>query len=103
MMASGKDSSEVVRFISVFEKLKDWSDNDPEGLHELARNDEGVKDLCIQICDAAHKLTMNERRKRELFVAPVDPKFLAIWRDYENRFEGVVAGIWLEDLALQLL
>ena len=45
---------------------------------------------------------MNERRHRALFAAPVDPAFLAAWRDYEERYQSVVSGIWLVDLLPEL-
>jgi len=32
------------------------------------------------------------------FAAPVDPKFLTTWRDFEDRFEKPLAGIWLAGL-----
>jgi len=98
MSAHSKDSAEVIKFMTLFEKLKDWSDNEPESLPKLADADEGVKNLCISLCGAAQTLTMNERRRRELFAAPVDQKFLDAWRDYEDRFAKPVATIWLADL-----
>lgn len=45
---------------------------------------------------------MNERRARALFAAPVDPAFLAAWRDYEERYEAVVSDIWATDLLREL-
>src|SRR5262245_30815889 len=98
MSAHSKDSAEVIKFMTLFEKLKDWSDNEPESLPKLADADEGVKNLCISLCGAAHTLTMNERRRRELFAAPVDQKFLDAWRDYEDRFAKPVGAIWLDKL-----
>jgi len=35
---------------------------------------------------------------RTLFATPVDPAFIAAWRDYGERYERVVSGIWLADL-----
>jgi hypothetical protein len=37
-----------------------------------------------------------------LFAAPVDPKFVSAWRDYEQRFGAVLAGIFLEDLGFYI-
>jgi hypothetical protein len=98
MSAQNKDSQAVIAFMTLFEKLKDWSEDDPESLPELAAKDDGVKNLCNQVCGAARNLTMNERRHRELFAAPVDPRFLAAWRNYEARFAKPLARIWLADL-----
>jgi hypothetical protein len=61
-----------------------------------------VKDLCTRLSFAAHLLKMNERRARALFAAPVDPTFLSAWRDYEERYEFVVSGVWLSDLRPEL-
>ena len=97
-MASNKDSAEVVKFMALLAQLKDWCDDDPECLPELAKEDEGVKNLCRQLSLTAYLLRMNERRRRELFAAPVDPKFLTAWRDFENCFTKPVGGIWLADL-----
>ena len=88
--------------MTLFARLKDWSDNEPESLPKLADADEGVKNLCISLCWAAHTLTMNERRRRELFAAPVDQKFLDAWRDYEDRFTKPLATIFLADLIPEL-
>ena len=43
MSKPGKDTPEVVKFMALFAKLKDWSDDDPEGLSEFAASDESVK------------------------------------------------------------
>jgi len=84
MSAHSKDSAEVIKFMTLFEKLKDWSDNEPESLPKIADADEGVKNLSISLCGAAQTLTMNERRQRELFAAQVNPKFRVAWRHYEE-------------------
>lgn len=98
MTKPGKDSPEVVKFMTLFARLKHWSDDAPEDLAELAANDSSVKDLCTQLSFAARFLKMNERRARALFAAPVDPAFISAWRDYEQRYEAVMAGVWLSDL-----
>lgn len=102
MMKPGKDSPEVVEFMALFARLKDWSDDDPAGLFEFAASDQSVKELCIKLSFASHFLKMNERRARVLFAAPVDPAFMVAWRDYEERYESIVSGIWLSDLLPEL-
>ena len=102
MSRSAKDSAEVVEFMTLFARLKHWSDDAPEELADLAATDTSAKDLCIQLSFAARFLKMNERRAQALFAAPVDPAFLAAWRDYEERYETVVSGIWLSDLLPEL-
>jgi Domain of unknown function (DUF4145) len=98
MITTGRDSAEVVKFLSLYSRLKDCCDDDPKGLSDLAKEDEGLKHLCNQLSLTACNLRMNKRRRRELFAAPVDPTFLAAWRDFEERFEKSLAGIWLADI-----
>jgi hypothetical protein len=97
-MTNGKDSAEVIKFLSLLARLKDCCDDDPKGLFDLAKDDEVLKDLCVELSSAASSLKMNERRRRQLFAAPVDPKFLTAYRDFEERFEKPLAGIWLADI-----
>lgn len=98
MSSSRKDSPQVVEFLTLFARLKHWCDDAPEELADFATTDSSVEKLCIQLSFAAKFLKMNERRARALFAAPVDPTFLAAWRDYEERYESVVSGMWLFDL-----
>ena len=73
MSRSAKDSAEVVEFMTLFARLKHWSDDAPEELADLAATDTSAKDLCIQLSFAARFIKMNERRAQALFAAPVDP------------------------------
>src|SRR5260370_14451458 len=86
------DSSEVVEFMILFKRLKDWSDDDPGALHELASKDESVKDLCSALMRVVERLQFNSKNDRELFTAPVDPKFITSWRNFEQRFLPVLYG-----------
>jgi hypothetical protein len=76
VLTNGKDSAEVIRFLSLLARLKDCCDDDPKGLFDLVKADEGVKDICVQLSLTASSLQMNERSRRQLFATPVDPKFL---------------------------
>ncbi len=95
MSGLGKDSAEVAEFMWLFATLKSYWDDAPEDLVDLARTDTSVRDICSKLFSAAHLLQMNERRRCELFAAPVDPRFVDAWRDYEKRFESVLSGISL--------
>jgi hypothetical protein len=99
---TNKDSPEVVKFMSQLTRLKDWIDDDPAGLPELAKNDEVLKKLCKDLHFVASFLKSNERRRRQLFAAPVDPKFLTAWRDYEERYESTIMEIRFSDLVADL-
>jgi hypothetical protein len=48
----------------------------------------------MQVLGAAERLHASEQRHRHLFAAPVDPKFLSAWRDFEARYEHVLAANW---------
>jgi hypothetical protein len=100
MSASGKDSPEVIAFTVLFARLKEWTDDAPECLEELAKTDTSVHDLCNQLFWAAEPLRMKERNARALFATPVDPRFIAIWRDYEERYENVIQDVWLSWFSL---
>lgn len=93
-MANGKDSNEVVKFLILYSRLKDWCDDDPDAIFQLAIGDKRFKDLCMQLLDAAERLHASEQQHRHLFAAPVDPKFLSGWRDFEARYEHVLAANW---------
>lgn len=102
MSKPGKDSPEVVEFMTLFARLKLFSDDAPDDLSALAANDSSIEVLSTQLSLAAHLLKMNERRARELFAAPVDPDFLIAWRDYEERYESIVLGIVLSSFLPEL-
>jgi len=99
---AAKDHELVARFMRFFAKLKDISDDEPAHVEELSRSDEGFRKLCLDLSLAAGMLNAAERSHRDLFTAPVDPKFVSAWRDYEQRFGGVLAGVFLEDLGLAI-
>jgi hypothetical protein len=81
-----------------FARLREYTDDDPEGLVAFAATDESVRKVCKDLAFAAHRLKMNERRARVLFASPVDPKFVAAWRDYMARFQTAVSHIWFMDI-----
>jgi hypothetical protein len=78
----------------LFNRLKDWSDDDPGALLELGRKDESVEALCSSLARVVHQLQFNSVSDRELFAAPVDTKFIASWRDFEHRFEPVLRNAY---------
>jgi hypothetical protein len=100
MKKAGKDSNEVVGFMVLFQRLRDIISDDPSDLEKRASADEALKRLCNDVGFAAFSLSMNERRHRRLFAAPVDPKFIAAWRSYEEKYASQISGIFLSDLDL---
>jgi hypothetical protein len=93
-MSNGKNSAEVVKFLTLYSRLKDWCDDEPNAIFQLAITDEQFKGLCMQLLGAAERLHASEQRHRHLFATPVDPKFLTAWRDFEARYEHVLAANW---------
>ncbi len=104
-MAVNKDSSEVVEFMTVFARLRDWLDDEPEGLYELAIDGEDapLKELCSKVYWAAFFITRSNKSRRELFASPVDPNVIEIWKIYENRYEETVGKIVFVELHNALL
>jgi hypothetical protein len=88
-----KDSPEVIEFRNLFGRLKDWTDDDPDSLLELARADEGILELGMALLRAAGSIQRDEQLDRELFTGPVDPVFLSEWRDFEERFASVLLSV----------
>jgi hypothetical protein len=89
-MTANKDSPENVKFMRLFGKIKNWSEDDPKSLPALASEDESIKALCLELLLAAGSIQKNERSDRELFTAPVDSKFVSAWRDFEKRYAHVL-------------
>ena len=102
MTSRGKDSDEVVEFMALFTRLKDWCDDEPEDLADFSESDSSIKEVCNKLSLRAGLLRMSERRGRALFASPVDPKFLEAWRDYEVRYQTVLSKIWPSDLFAEL-
>jgi hypothetical protein len=93
MTVGFKDSAEVVEFRRLFARLKDWSEDDPGGLPELAHADKGIEELSLSLLRVAGSIQKRERLQRDLFTGPVDPRFISEWRDFEERFASVLLSI----------
>lgn len=102
MRERSKDSSEVVEFMSLFARLKTFSDDGPDDLIALSEQDLSVKAVCLELGNVASFLRMNESRARRLFAAPVDPNFIAAWRDYEARYSHPISSIWIRSILPEL-
>ena len=104
MTRSGTDSDDVIRFMTQFARLKSWVDDDPMDLVSDAIRDESIRDICVSLNWDAYVLRQAEQRHPELFTAPVNPDFIALWRDYEKRYERVVnwvsSSVLFSDLGL---
>ena len=101
-MAGKDDDPRVIKFMALFRRLRNMIGDEPAGLADLAADDEPLRRLCDELSNASFFLSASERTGRNLFIAPVDPKFIEAWRDYEERYEGTLAGIFLTGLGLNL-
>ncbi len=97
-MADPKDHEAVVRFMVLYARLRKWTHDDPARVVNLLTEDDDFGALCGDVGKAASDLAEAERRERRLFAAPVDPKFVKAWRDYEQRYSNVVNAIDLAEL-----
>ena len=68
----------------------------------MAKEDEDVNAACDQLYFAAFNLILAERRIPLLYAESTDPKFIVMWRDYEDRFEKVLSQITLDFLFVSL-
>lgn len=91
MNTSAKDTPEVAEFMMLFARLKDWVDDEPSNLEEMAFEDAGVRSLCLSLSLAAGQLKRSEKQQRTMFAEPVNPSFIAMWRDYEQRYSDIVS------------
>lgn len=99
MISGSKDSPDVALFLKHFSDLKEAIDDEPDGLVDLALADDSVAELCSDLFFvASFKLRPAERQRAELFSAPVDPKFLKAWRDFEERYEDRVTTVFFAKL-----
>jgi hypothetical protein len=85
----------VVQFMTAFNKLKDWSDDDPRGLAELASNDESICDLCTHLYDCAVELRDAELASTQAFTSSTNQAFRSAFRDFEERYEQALMWIAL--------
>lgn len=96
-MVGSKDDDRVIKFMTLFARLREWSDNDPASLNGLAAKDGSIKDLSMQLYEVADEISQAEGAKRPLFTAPVDPKFIKEWREFDKLYSSVLRGIWWEE------
>ena len=62
-MAGSNDDPLVIQFLALYAKLRDWVDNDPNGLYDLAAKDDSkrgksVGDLAFFACVDSRRSTL---------------------------------------------
>src|SRR5690242_16323745 len=83
-------SPEVSRFMAAYQKLRSIVGENANCVVDLAEGDAGVADLCNNLDSAAIPFRHCHLSREPLFAAPVDPKFIAAWRDYEQKWQNPV-------------
>ena len=77
----------MTTFMTPFQKLKDWSDDDPDSLAELNLR---ARMSRLKIYALIHfrppELSSRRNAARELLMTPVESKFVSTWREFEKRF-----------------
>ncbi len=48
-MNVAKDSTKVIKFMTLFQELRNLIDDEPEGLEALAADDKRIKQLCLDL------------------------------------------------------
>lgn len=97
-MRAGKDDPRSIEFRRLYHKLRDWTDDDPSTLKIISSDDEGLKKLCIDLHFAQFSIQTDERRHRKLFREPVDAKFIADWRDCEDRWDAILSDVAWDEI-----
>lgn len=99
---SGKDHENVVKFLSLFTKLRAEIHDDPSHLKAKAAEDEPLRRLCLAVLDAAWPLMHSESRGRERFEAPVNSAFIEAWRDFEAHYFAPLGAIEFAEMGIDL-
>ena len=102
MRADTENSPEVAKFLYLFAELRRQTNSHPEETPNLVETDVATRSLCENLRSAAQALKKSERSRRELFSAPVGTEFRGAWRDYEERYEPVLAEIRATELFADL-
>lgn len=89
-MNTAKDSGEVITFMALFQKLRDRIGDNPDILKELGRDDDDIRAICEDIRIAKFALQINPRCQRGHYTAPVDPRFIEAYREYETRYYQII-------------
>jgi uncharacterized protein DUF4145 len=93
-MAETEGSADVIEFMSLYHKLRNIAE--PNFLEPLAATDEVVCGMCQKLFSVGQRLRSAELKSRRRFIAPVNPAFIGVWRDYEMRYsEPIERVFWI--------
>jgi hypothetical protein len=94
-MDESSDSPDVQAFMVAFQKLRNMTGDAPEALGAKGVDNTALANLCISLSSAATTLRIAERSRRELYSAPTNPKFIAAWKDFNDRYFGPVSEMFI--------
>ena len=93
---------DAARFLMLFNKLRAATGDDASSLMSRAGTDESFRRLCLEVASAAWPLWHAERRVRERFMAPVNPKFIEAWRQFEAHYFAPLGVIEFAEMDLDI-
>jgi hypothetical protein len=69
MMTNGKDPAEVAKFLSLYIRLKDWCDDQPDAIFQLAIKD-GIGNVVLSIDTVTVGVTVSTVKAAVLLALP---------------------------------
>lgn len=94
-MAERAKSTEVEEFMSLYAKVREYSDDDPDCVEQTAASDDEFGEICFKLSTLVLDLGRAMEEYPDRFVSPVGKDFIKSWRDYEQRYAAPIAGVWL--------
>lgn len=101
-MNPGPHHPDVERFLVLYNRLRDWTDDDPSVVRATANDDDKFKRLCCELWSIEHRLRRAEEEARTRFARTVGPDFIEAWRDCENRYSAALNEVEFFDLFPEL-
>lgn len=98
-MTTDKSDPRYLRFMKLYASFVHDLDADPNEIEELAINDSSVKEMCLDLRNAAVAIFAAEKSARAHFTTPVNPEFIESRRDYEERWSEQLDRIYWKDYA----
>ena len=92
------DSVEVRNFVAAFQKLRTLVDDSPELIVSEAQDNKALHKLRHVLFEVALEMRRKEKNRRELFASPVNPEFIAAWRDYQSNYSDRIYLVVKPDL-----
>jgi hypothetical protein len=84
---------DIIKFIALFERIKEITGDDPGRIPILARNDETFKALCRQLHTLHFSLCSKVRDEGDTIIQNVQPKFIEEWRQYEQEYHPYIGHV----------